>query len=320
MPYADGAHEIIVAEDFVSADDGSGVVHMSPAFGADDYAAGKRHGLAFLQPVNARGEFPADLPVVGGKFVKDADELIIEELGRRDLLWKAGTLVHPYPHCWRCGTPLLYYARTSWFIRTTAFKDRMLAANSTINWNPPELGAGRFGEWLEHNIDWAISRDRYWGSPLPVWMCDADPSHIEVVGSYAELEQKAGRTRGADFDPHKPYIDAWTWRCTACVGREGDYREEQHGHGHAGTMRRVPEVIDAWFDSGSMPFAQWHYPFEGHDEFARHYPADFIADAGDCNGAGRRPRHRRPVHERGCQRPRARRQGAEDVQEPRQRG
>jgi isoleucyl-tRNA synthetase len=260
-----GDHGVIVGEDFVSADDGSGVVHLAPAFGADDYAAGQRHGLAFVQPVNARGEFPADMPVVGGKFVKKADPLIIEELDRRDALWKAGTLTHAYPHCWRCGTPLLYYARASWFIRTTAFKDEMLARNARVDWHPPEVGAGRFGEWLENNIDWAISRDRYWGTPLPVWVNDEDPTEIEVIGSFAALAERAGVSLGADFDPHKPYIDRHTW--PARSGR--------------GTMRRVPDVIDAWFDSGAMSFAQWHYPFENRETLATQYPADFIAEGVD---------------------------------------
>ena len=265
VPYGEGAHEIIVAEDFVSADDGSGVVHMSPAFGADDYNAGKKHGLAFLQPVNARGEFPADIPVVGGMKVKEAAPQIIDELKKRDVLWKAGTVHHPYPHCWRCGTPLLYYARASWFVRTTAVKDEMIARNSAVNWTPPDVGTGRFGVWLENNIDWAISRDRYWGTPLPVWVNDEDPAEVEAIGSYEELAARSGRTLAADFDPHKPFIDAYTW--PAKSGK--------------GTMRRVNEVIDAWFDSGSMSFAQWHYPFENKDEFQRHFPADFIAEGVD---------------------------------------
>ncbi len=263
----EGRTQVIVGEESVSADDGSGVVHMAPAFGADDYAAGQRHNLAFVNPVNARGEFPAEMPLVGGKFVKHADPLIIEELERRDQLWKAQKFVHSYPHCWRCGTPLLYYARGSWFVRTTAYKDQMMARNAAVNWNPPEVGAGRFGSWLENNIDWAISRDRYWGTPLPVWVNDADPAEIEVIGSYAELAAKVGKPLPADFDPHKPHIDQYTWPAPSGTG----------------TMRRVSEVIDTWFDSGSMPFAQWGYPHQAGsaEKVARYFPADFIAEGVD---------------------------------------
>ena len=260
-------HEIIVGESFVSADDGSGVVHMSPAFGADDYAAGQRHNLAFLQPVNPRGEFPADMPLVGGKFVKMADADLIAELKRRDVLWKAGTLVHSYPHCWRCRTPLLYYARSSWFVRTSTYKQDMLARNARVNWNPPEMGTGRFGEWLENNIDWAVSRERYWGTPLPLWVCDRDEEHVDAVGSYANLAERSGAALSADFDPHKPGIDTYEWDCTA--------------PGCGGRMRRTPEVIDAWYDSGSMPFAQWHFPFENADTVAAQFPSDFIAEGQD---------------------------------------
>jgi isoleucyl-tRNA synthetase len=268
LPYPEGTnHEIIVGESFVSADDGSGVVHMSPAFGADDYAAGRRHNLAFLQPVDGRGEFPADLPLVGGKFVKDADSQLIEELKRRGVLWKASTLTHSYPHCWRCQTPLLYYARNSWFIQTSSYKDEMLARNERVNWNPTEVGTGRFGEWLENNIDWAVSRDRYWGTPLPVWVCDKSTDHLDVIGSYADLAARSGTSLGKDFDPHKPFIDAYSWPCTVA-----------HCDGH---MSRTPEVIDAWYDSGSMPFAQWHYPFENRETLAQQYPADFIAEGQD---------------------------------------
>ena len=265
FPEGGGEREVIVASDFVSAEDGSGIVHMAPAFGADDYATGQKHGLVMLQPVNARGEFDAAVPVIGGRWVKDADPLIIEELRRRDLLWKAGTITHAYPHCWRCGTPLLYYARDSWFVRTTQYRDDMLARNERVDWHPAEVGEGRFGEWLKNNIDWAISRDRYWGTPLPVWTCDGEGSHVEVVGSYAELSARVGAPLPGDFDPHKPFVDRWTWPCERC----------------GGTMRRVPEVIDAWFDSGSMPFAQWHYPFENREQVAREYPADFIAEGLD---------------------------------------
>ncbi|MHB8839047.1 MAG: isoleucine--tRNA ligase [Gemmatimonadaceae bacterium] len=265
MAYDEGAREIVVTTDFVSADDGTGVVHLAPAFGADDYQAGQQYDLAFLQPVNAQGEFPEGMPLVGGLFVKAADPVIIEELKRRGVLFKDGRLTHSYPHCWRCKTPLLYYARSSWFVRTTAFKDAMMERNAHVNWNPVEVGAGRFGGWLENNIDWAISRDRFWGTPLPIWVCDADPAHREVIGSFAHLAVQTGHTLGADFDPHKPHIDGYTWPCAECDG----------------TMRRVPEVIDTWFDSGSMPFAQWHFPFEHREEFAQQYPGDFIAEGVD---------------------------------------
>ncbi|MFN2398261.1 MAG: isoleucine--tRNA ligase [Gemmatimonadaceae bacterium] len=261
----EGIRETIIAEESVSAGDGSGVVHMAPAFGADDYAAGKRHGLAFVQPVNGRGEFDEGIPVVGGKFVKSADAAIVEELKRRGVLFHAETIEHSYPHCWRCETPLIYYARQSWFVRTTAFREGMLARNSRVDWHPPEMGSGRFGEWLENNIDWALSRDRYWGTPLPLWVCDADNSHVDAVGGYEALSQRWGRPLPDDFDPHKPYIDSFSWPCSRC----------------GGTMRRVTEVIDAWFDSGSMPFAQWHFPFENGELVERFYPADFIAEGTD---------------------------------------
>ena len=261
------AHEIVVPGDFVSADDGSGVVHMAPAFGADDYAAGRKHDLAFLQPVNSRGEFPPDLPVGGGMFVKKADPLLIEELKARGLLFRAGKITHAYPHCWRCHTPLLYYARGSWFVRTTAYRDDMIARNRQVDWHSPEIGAGRFGSFLEDNVDWALSRDRYWGTPLPVWICDADTAHVEAIGSFADLAKRSGRPLPADFDPHKPFIDEYTWGCTTagCTGR----------------MKRAPEVIDTWFDSGSMPFAQWHFPFEHGSVVREQFPADFIAEGVD---------------------------------------
>jgi isoleucyl-tRNA synthetase len=261
----EGEHEIIIGAEFVSADDGTGVVHMAPAFGADDYAAGQEHGLAFLQPVTGRGEFTSDIPLVGGRFVKDADAEIVEELKRRGVLWKSSLYEHPYPHCWRCDTPLLYYARSSWFVRTTDYRDAMLTRNARVDWHPVEMGEGRFGEWLKNNIDWAISRDRYWGTPLPIWECGSDTSHREVIGSYAELAKRHGTELPEAFDPHKPHVDGYEWRCAQCDG----------------TMRRVPEVIDTWFDSGSMPFAQWHFPFENREIFERQYPADFIAEGVD---------------------------------------
>jgi isoleucyl-tRNA synthetase len=268
LPYPDGAkHEIVIGGDFVSAEDGSGVVHMAPAFGADDYAMGQKHGLAFLQPIDSRGNFQADMPIAGGRFFKDADAPLTEDLKRRGILWKAGKITHSYPHCWRCHTPLLYYARGSWFVRTTANSADMVARNAAIEWHPPEIGAGRMGQWLENNVDWALSRDRYWGTPLPVWVCDAHEKHAEAIGSYAELAQRSGSSLPKDFDPHKPFIDNYGWACSApdCTG----------------SMKRVPEVIDAWFDSGSMSFAQWHYPFENKDVLPRQFPADFIAEGID---------------------------------------
>jgi len=264
VAYKEGKHEVIIGESFVSADEGTGVVHMAPAFGADDYAAGQRNGLAFLQPVNLRGEFPTDMPLVGGMFVKEADAVILEELKRRGVLWKSTLHEHAYPHCWRCETPLLYYARTSWFIRTTEFKDAMLVRNARVDWHPAETGSGRFGEWLTNNIDWAVSRDRYWGTPLPIWVCDRDGTHAEAIGGFSELSERSGKALADAFDPHKPFIDDYTWQCKC-----------------GGTMTRTPEVIDAWFDSGSMPFAQWHFPFENRDKFERYYPADFIAEGID---------------------------------------
>jgi isoleucyl-tRNA synthetase len=262
---AEGKHEIIVGEDFVTAEDGSGVVHMAPAFGADDFGAMQRHGLAFMQPVNSHGEFDATVPVVGGLGVRLANDKIIASLREHRTLFRAEQFTHSYPHCWRCQTPLLYYARTSYFVRTTAVRDAMLQRNALMDWHPSEVGTGRFGEWLAGNIDWSISRDRYWGTPLPLWVCESDRAHVEAIGSYAELADRVGQQLGDGFDPHKPEIDRYTWTCRHC----------------GGTMRRVNEVIDAWFDSGSMPFAQWHYPFEHRHVVKRQFPADFIAEGVD---------------------------------------
>ena len=250
--------------DFVGAEEGTGLVHIAPAFGADDYALGQAHGLPMLQPVDDRGCFRPEVPEVGGLFVKDADDRLVEWLRATGRVFRAGREVHSYPHCWRCRSPLLYMARESWFLRTTAVRQQLLDNNRQIDWHPPEIGEGRFGEWLANNVDWAISRNRYWGTPLPFWVCDANPDHVEVLGSFAELADRVGPLP-PDFDPHRPAIDRFTWPC-----RHGD-----------GVMRRTPEVLDVWFDSGAMPYAQWHYPFEHRDDFARHFPADFIAEGVD---------------------------------------
>jgi isoleucyl-tRNA synthetase len=255
----------VVTGDFVSAEDGTGIVHMSPAFGADDYAVAQKEGLPMLQPLDERGAFGMDVPLVGGRFAKDADDELVADLRSRDLVFRSTRELHTYPHCWRCRSPLLYMARDSWFIRTTAVRDALLENNRQIGWHPPEMGTGRFGEWLENNVDWALSRNRFWGTPLPVWVCDEDPSYFEVVGSLDELRSKAGGLPDG-FDPHRPFIDEITW---------------PRGGGQPGTMRRTPEVIDVWYDSGSMPFAQFHHPFEAGDRFERFFPADFICEGVD---------------------------------------
>ena len=254
----------IIPGDFVSDEEGSGIVHMAPAYGADDYQAGKDFGLAVLEPVRTDGTFAAHLPLVGGMFFKDADGPLVEDLEARGLVFRAGREVHSYPHCWRCDTPLVYMARDSWFARTSSLRRELLDNNAQVAWHPPEVGVGRFGEWLKGNVDWALSRDRYWGTPLPVWVSEDDPDNVEWIGSFAELAERAGDL-GADFDPHRPFIDEVTWRCPET----------------GSVMRRAPEVIDVWFDSGAMPWAQWHYPFENREMFERHFPADFICEAVD---------------------------------------
>jgi len=267
VPAPDGAEETawrIYLEPFVTAEDGTGIVHLAPAFGADDYAAGKRHALPMLRPVADDGRFGTSIDLVGGMPVKEADPVLVEALAASGLLFRHTLEEHSYPHCWRCSSPLIYMARDSWFLRTTAVRDEMVAANRGIHWHPPEVGSGRMGEWLEGNVDWAISRERYWGTPLPVWVCSEEAEHTEVMGSYAELAERAGPL-GADFDPHKPYIDEPAWPCSRCTG----------------TMRRTPEVVDVWFDSGSMPYAQWHWPFENQEAFERHFPADYICEGVD---------------------------------------
>jgi len=254
----------VVPEGFVSADDGTGIVHMAPAFGADDYAAGQRHGFPMLRPVDDRGCFVGGTPEVGGMFVKEADPLLVEALRSRGGLFRHTMEPHTYPHCWRCRSPLIYMARDSWFAATSTLKEQMLAHNKTVSWHPPEVGEGRFGEWLANNVDWALSRDRFWGTPLPVWVNDEDPNEVVWIASLEELASKVGGLP-EDFDPHRPFIDALTW--PAPSGK--------------GTMRRVPQVLDVWFDSGAMPYAQWHWPHENEEAFRAHFPADFICEGLD---------------------------------------
>ncbi len=257
----------VVEADFVSTEDGTGIVHIAPAFGADDYDVGQREGLPLLNPITPEGRFTEKAPLVAGDWFKDADKKIVRDLRDRGLLYRQETYLHNYPHDWRKGTPLMSYPVESWFIRTTAVKDRLIALNKTIRWQPESIGTGRFGEWLENNIDWALSRRRYWGTPLPIWVSDKPGSeYMEVIGSIAELREKCGDQVPPDdqLDLHRPFVDQFTWPAP-----------------DGGTMRRVPDLIDVWFDSGAMPFAQWHYPFENVDKFERTFPADFIAEGVD---------------------------------------
>ncbi|NJP06649.1 MAG: isoleucine--tRNA ligase [Chloroflexaceae bacterium] len=253
----------VIADDFVSLEDGTGVVHIAPAYG--DLEIGRRYGLPTLFSVDLNGNVLPNFADqgFGGLFFKKADPHITRNLRERGLLFKGARVRHSYPFCWRCDTPLLYYAKPSWYIRTTAFKQQLIANNQRIYWVPEHIRDGRFGNWLENNIDWAVSRERYWGTPLPVWVSD-DAAHMECIGSLAELEQKVGRSL-ADLDLHRPYVDELTWPAP-------------DGHG---TMRRIPDVADCWFDSGAMQVAQWHYPFENQEQFAAAHPADYICEAVD---------------------------------------
>jgi len=252
----------VVLADYVTVEDGTGLVHQSPAFGADDLAVARRYGLPVVKPVDPTGHFTAGLPLVGGTFFKAADEAIVEDLRARGLLFRSERFEHSYPHCWRCDTPLMYYALPSWYIRTTAIRDRLLEENARTDWHPAGIRTGRYGDWLENNVDWALSRNRYWGTPLPIWRCPE--GHPTCVGSRAELGSLAGRDL-TDLDPHRPYVDEVAFRCPRC--------------GEPAT--RVPEVIDGWYDSGSMPFAQWGAPYHNQTEFEAAYPAQFIAEAID---------------------------------------
>ncbi len=254
----------VVCDSYVTMSDGTGVVHIAPAFGEDDYKVGKKYSLPVVQLVNERGCFDSRFPELDGVFAKKADKMIIEMLENAHLLFKVVPFEHDYPHCWRCDTPLLYYARSSWFIRVTQVKDDIIASNRSVNWMPETIKEGRMGNFLENVIDWGLSRDRYWGTPLPVWVCP-DCGEIEVIGSKAELKEKCGLPADKDIELHRPYLDDLTCTCPKCGGK----------------MKRTPEVIDCWFDSGSMPFAQYHYPFENKEVFHRTFPADFISEAVD---------------------------------------
>ena len=253
---------VVIPGSFVTTEDGTGLVHIAPAFGADDMDASRAHGLPVVNPVKPDGHFEDGLPLVGGLFFKAADQRLIEDLADRGLLFASHRYEHSYPHCWRCGTPLLYYALPSWFIRTTAIKDKLLEQNERTNWYPATVKYGRYGEWLRNNVDWALSRTRYWGTPLPLWEC-AD-GHVTCVGSLAELSTLAGRDL-AGLDPHRPFVDEITFACPVCEER----------------AQRVPEVIDVWYDSGAMPFAQHGAPLRNFEEFSAAYPAQFICEALD---------------------------------------
>ncbi len=252
---------IVTCDDYVTTEDGTGIVHMAPAFGEDDNRVCRNYNVAFVNLVNSKGELTAET-AWPGVFVKKADPMILDDLKQQGKLFKAPEFTHSYPHCWRCDTPLLYYSFPTWFIKMTAVKDELVANNKTVNWIPKSIGEGRFGNWLEHVQDWGLSRNRYWGTPLPVWQCEC--GHQHVIGSIAELKSLSDNCPD-DIELHRPYIDKVTIKCPDC-GQE---------------MHRVPEVIDCWFDSGSMPFAQWHYPFENKEIFAKRFPADFISEAVD---------------------------------------
>ena len=252
----------VTCDSYVTMSDGTGIVHIAPAFGEDDANVGRKYDLPFVQFVDGKGEMTEETPYAG-KFVKDADKDVLVDLDKEGKLFAAPKFEHDYPHCWRCDTPLIYYARESWYIKETAVKDDLIRNNNTVNWIPESIGSGRFGNWLENIQDWAISRNRYWGTPLNIWECEC--GHQECIGSRAELAERAGDPKAAEVELHRPHIDNVTFVCPDC-GK---------------TMHRVPEVIDCWFDSGAMPFAQHHYPFENKELFEQQFPAQFISEAVD---------------------------------------
>ena len=251
----------VTCDNYVTMTDGTGIVHIAPAFGEDDSKVGKKYDLPFVQFVDGKGDLTAETPYAG-MFVKDADPVVLKDLDAQGKLFEAPKFEHEYPHCWRCGSPLIYYARDTWFIKMTDVKDRLIANNDTINWIPESIGKGRFGDWLKNVQDWGISRNRYWGTPLNIWECEC--GHRHSIGSIEELKSMSDNCPD-DIELHRPYIDAVTIKCPEC-GKQ---------------MKRVPEVIDCWFDSGSMPFAQHHYPFENKELFEAQFPADFISEAVD---------------------------------------
>ena len=257
------AHYVVLA-DYVTVEDGTGLVHQSPAFGADDLEVCRRYNLPVVNPVSPDGHFNKEVPLVGGVFFKEADKALIKDLKSRGLMFKSLQFEHSYPHCWRCHTALMYYAQPSWYIKTTAIKKELLRENSNTDWHPETIKTGRFGDWLNNNIDWAVSRNRYWGTPLPIWRCEN--KHEVCVGSLAELGKLSG-TELSNLDPHRPFVDDIKFKCEEC----------------SSTMERIPEVIDCWYDSGAMPFAQWGYPHKqgSEAEFKAAYPADFICEAID---------------------------------------
>ena len=259
--YGERGHTVLLG-DFVTAQDGTGLVHTAIAFGEDDFRLGEQYGLNVVNPVRLNGTYDERIGPYAGRWVKDADPDLIDDLRARGRLLRAETYEHSYPHCWRCGTPLIYYAKPSWFIGTSQVKDRLLASNAAVTWHPEHVKHGRFGKWLEGNVDWALSRERYWGTPLPVWRCSDSGEHVQVIGSFPELEELSGLHLD---DPHRPFVDAVQFPCPEC----GE------------PMRRVPEVIDVWFDSGSMPFAQYHAPHENEEHFEARFPADFVCEALD---------------------------------------
>ena len=252
----------VTCDNYVTMSDGTGIVHIAPAFGEDDSRIGRNYELPFVQFVDGQGNLTKETPYAG-VFVKKADPMVLTDLDKEGKLFDAPKFEHDYPHCWRCDTPLIYYARESWFIKMTAVKDDLIRNNNTINWIPESIGKGRFGDWLENVQDWGISRNRYWGTPLNIWQCEC--GHMHSIGSRQELFEMSGDERAKTVELHRPYIDEITLKCPECGGE----------------MHRVPEVIDCWFDSGAMPFAQHHYPFENKELFEQQFPANFISEAVD---------------------------------------